>query len=490
MTTRQRVSRQRSIKSIDSNEQGSLYPENVSIASTETRGSLYRQYSLIVNSTPTKNEKTDCRCWVNQKQRRWILKITFLIIVALGLIVSSFYMRFSKYSKRHITITGGDQILLPTSTYINKDLKITLQNQHDAKYLKLYLLKEKPLLSNSAVNIKYGGKFYIASWTYQYWGLHLLEGSEILISLCADLQLQFYILRGEKKFKLWTQQTLFNRYDYHSRIYSRQNCTEKTNFKSHVLTVTKSDVYYLFFVSSVGWRFLTEVTVNVQFNRTYYDLSNVKYSCWLNEKSCLANLSYGTKDIALVYAVYNHLEGYPTAFHNISLTYFPSPRVRFYYMYIGGIYACVVTITIVYTIWRAIVNAINPEDPGERKPLLDEKPSRPTSLSLRSATGSYRRRYNKNTWLVVSPLEKQLENSVLDLGVKDRDVDSLLTNAEQDLLRRESLLSDLSVSSRESDFMRTRSESAFREEFEAMNRYMGEQQLLDSVMTSAGVSAI
>lgn len=487
MTTRQRISRQRSIKSIDSNGQGSLYPD-VSRASTETRGSLWRQYSLIVNSTPTKNEKTDCRCWVNQKQRRWILKITFLVVVALGLIVSSFCMRFSKYSRKRITITGGDQILLPTSTYINKELTIAPQNQHDAKYLKLYLLKKNPLLSNSAVNIKYGGKFYIASWTYQYWGLHLLEGSKILISLCADLQLQFYILRGEKKFKLWTQQTLFNRYDYHSRIYSKQNCTEKYNFKSHVLTVTKSDIYYLFFVSSVGWRFLTEVTVNVQFNRTYYDLSNAKYSCWLNEKSCIANLSYGTKDIALVHAVYNPQEGYPTAFHNISLTYSPSPRLRFYYIYIGGIYACVVTITIVYTIWRAIVNAINPEDPGERKPLLYYQPFRPASLSLLSASGSYRHGYNKNTWVVVSPLEKKPESRVFD--VRDRDLDSLLTNGEQETLRRESLLSDLSVSSRESDFVRTKNENAFREEFEAMNRYMDEQQLLDSVMTSAGVSAI
>ena len=488
MTARQRISRQKSIKSIDSNGQGSLYPENVSIASTETRGSLWRQYSIIVNSTPTKNEKTDCRCWVNQKQRRWILKLTFLIIVALGLVVSSFYIRFSKYSKKRITITGGDQILLPTSTYINKDLTIAPQNQHDAKYLKLYLLKGKPLLSNSTVNIQYGGKFYIASWTYQYWGLHLLEGSNILISLCADLQVQFYILRGEKKFKLWTQQTLFNRYDYHSRIYSKQNCTKKSNFKSHVLTVTKSDIYYLFFVSSVGWRFLTEVTINVQFNRTYYDLSNAKYSCWLNEKSCIANLSYGAKDIALVHAVYNPLEGYPTAFHNISLTYSPSPRLRFYYMYIGGIYACVVTITIVYTIWRAIVNVINPEDPCERKPLLHDEPSRPTSLSLRSATGSYRQRYNKNACLVVSPLEKQPDGRVFE--VRDGDVDSLLTNAEQETLRRESLLSDISVSSRESDFVRTTNEIAFREESEAMNRYMDEQQLLDSVMTSAGVSAI
>ena len=89
---------------------------------------------------------------------------------------------------------------------------------------------------------------------------------------------------------------------------------------------------------------------------------------------------------------------------------------------------------------------------------------------------------------MVSPLEKKPESRVFD--VRDRDLDSLLTNGEQEALRRESLLSDLSVSSRESDFVRTRNENAFREEFEAMNRYMDEQQLLDSVMTSAGVSAI
>jgi len=488
-STRYRQRSQISATTIDSiDSDGALYPENILSASTETRGTLWRQYSLIEKSLKVTKPGICCG---NDRQRPWLLRGSFLFVTGLGLLVGALALRFSVYSPKQITITGGDQLLLPTSTFINKELLVQSLNQNQSKYLQLHILKEKPQISKQTYPFESAGIFYLASWTYEYWGLHLLKGTTLKISICSDLHLQFYIIKGDKKLKQWTQETLFTSWDFHVSIHPKSNCKQKENFLSHLLTISQSDTYYLFFTTSVGWRFLTQITVALSMNRTYYDLSDTLYSCSLNNASCYTNLSYASNDITLLHAVQNNSQTYPSPFDRIKIRYIPLPRWSFYIKLFGSIYVSFIILTIVYTIYRCIVNYFSCGS-EETQPLLVKQQAyqRAYSYSLHSAAGGNRRKRDKNAWLVISPVATDKKSKKFTFETRERDNESVLSDIEHEHIRRETLLDDLSVSSRESNFLKSRTDSQYNANMRQTQQMMEDQRLLDSVMTSAGVSAI
>lgn len=463
----------------ESSNVGSLYPEddnNHLLQSTNTCGSLWLQYSLIAQEYSAQN-KSNSSCCHDSRIRSWLLKLAFLIVVGLGLFICSLEMKFSTYAPKRLSLNGGDQRLLPVSTYFNEDLRVITAKEEDLQSVKLHVFSEMPNVKNETVSYKSGVRFHMSSWTYQYWGLYLLEGTVVKISVCADLHLQFYILRGDKKLKQWTQTILYNNYDYHTSIHPQPSCDHVTKFKSHLLTVTKSDVYYMSFASSVGWRFITQVSVLMDFNRTYFESSKLKYSCMLSNTSCYAKLQYGSNEITMLEAIQT-TNASSSCFHVIAFRYEMSSRWPFYLRLFGNIYLVAVVATVLYTIWRLCVRCRS--GTAEEKEAL-VTPVRRYAHSLKSPLGG--EGADGRAWVVVTPLSSASSEQLYE--VAERDDVSILRSFEEEQERRASL----SNISRDSLFLRNRNDSTLDDMYRTA-QYQNEQQLLDSCMTSAGVSAI
>lgn len=441
-------------------------------------------------------------CCDSASFRHTSLKLMFVIVVGVGLAISTLSLRYSTYGSDSVTFTGGDQLLIPTSTYFNQQIQFTrkeskLTDQVDT--VLLYILPHVPAIARDRLVYTDGVKFHMPSWSYQYWGLHLLAGTELNISICADLHLQFYIIKGKRKLQNWKETTLFYKYDFQARIHPKKSCTEKKSFKHHQLKVTDSDVYYLMFSSSVGWRFFTEVTVMFKFNRTYYDLSNYQSKCVFSSpatmsktKACTGDLRYGSTDIALLQAA-SSLSNPSRTFYNFEFYFLPLPRWSFYGNLFGYIYLTVISGTLLYSLWRFCVRLLignKSDDPEkEREPLLHER--RSYSYSLHSTAG-------KEPWHMISP-EDIPRTPISTVGVPEDYSDGSISENDwsgDDEVgplrprRHPRLSSFASNESAESHFKITRQQSMRNDRMRRENQYMNDQQLLDSVMTSAGISAI
>ena len=478
---------------VSSNE---LYPGNDDHSylgrSNDSFGSLWRQYSLINEKYQKKVKQVDlCFCCNTDSFRRGTLKGIFLLVVGIGLLTSFLALRFSVFSPRTVFLTGGDQALLPVSTYFNKQIKVKEQfskiGYDGAKQSSmLYLLSSIPPISSERVVYTEGTRFMMPSWSYQYWGLNLLNGTELTISVCSDLHLQFYIIKGEKKLKSWKETILFNQYNFQSNIRPKQTCSGVNDMIHHSFKVDKSEVFYVMFSSSVGWRFFTEVNVVFSFNRTVYDTSLNMTNCYISDASCIGSLRYSSEDIVLIESALNATNP-TTSFDTISLTYEPLPRWGFYLKLFGFIYLTIILCTLLYTIWRFVVMIRSKRSTmkDEKRPLLK---SSSKSYSLRS------QQHAKENWLVVKHGSRSNSSDQDDLKINERETQSILDNSidadHPPLNRRATLNSTHSTDSQESQQFQNRRNAAANERQRLLQQNMDQQQLLDSVMTAAGVSAI
>ena len=115
----------------------SLYPaghnvvdgdhHNPLLNSIQSHGSLWKQYSLINDSFQqnAKSQRQDlCFCCEGDSLRHATLKVLFLFVIGFGLLCSCLALRFSIFSTKSVLLTGGDQTLIPTSTYFNQEINV------------------------------------------------------------------------------------------------------------------------------------------------------------------------------------------------------------------------------------------------------------------------------------------------------------------------------------------------------------------------------
>lgn len=493
-TQQRRYSDRLSFVSQDSSDDG-LYPGNDHnlLGSNESFGSLWRQYSLINDSIKYRKKNIStrqidlCFCCNTDSFRHGTLKGLFLLVVGVGLISSCLALRYSVFAPKAVVLTGGDQAVLPVSTYFNQQINVKEKFKGIGGVYNgslLHVLPNIPPISTDRKVYTEGAQFLMPSWSYQYWGLHLLQGTELTISVCADLHLEFYVIKGNKKLKSWKETILFNQYDFQSSIKPKQACTSMKDMLNHSFTISESEIFYIIFSSSVGWRFFTEVNVIFSFNRTVYDTSLSLASCYVTDTSCAAKLRYASEDIVMIQTSLS------SVFDKISLTYELVPRWEFYLKLFGSVYLGVIVCTVFYTIWRYVVllrsRTTRYNDTDERRPLLRSKHK---SYTLRSTDGT-----NKENWLIIKRRgNSQGQDS---LKIDERETRSILENsidADHTGHRRGTLNSNYSTystDSQESRQFHNRRRSAATEQQRVLQQNMEQQQLLDTVMTSAGVSAI
>lgn len=403
-----------------------------------------QKYGSTLNLVKSGESSFEVITFNKEKWRNYFLKMLFLVIVGLALIYASIGSYLSSNSQMLAHLNAGDQLLLPVSTYFSKGVHFDTVNSSLYKNVLLRVLPTVPNISSVVSHSLFGSSFQIASWTYQFWGLNLLKGTTVKISVCADLNLQFYLLFGERKMTQWRQVILFTDYDYHANIRASQHCSSKNNYITVTLKANRSDIYFLLFSSTVGWRFFTQVFIILEFNRTYYDVSQTKYMCFISDKGCYANLAYGSSEISLLEAIPS-VNSSVNIFQKYTIVYTPEGQMTFYLKFYSSVYFAIVFLTLIYVVGGYFIDVC-----GKKRfpPLLE----------------------NNQNQSILSQTSRLHENISSDGG-------SIMLDTTDHGLQ----------SLREGTHSFNESNNDF---FNNKSQYSGEQRMMDSCLTSAGVSAI
>ncbi len=290
--------------------------------------------------------------------RPLILKIIFVIVIALGLVCCGLMVRYGVFGEDVFEGAEGDVMIPQVVTSYCKEIKV--ESADKESHFTVYVNSGSPKLSAKRNVYSSGTSFYIPSWSFQFWRLHLLKGTTVDINICADQYIMFYIIKGEKYHTEWSQSTLFDKYHFKHRLLPQKNCIKKSSFQKHQLKAVEDDYYYIMFSSSVGWRFFTRVYTMMMFNRTVYDTTKASYRCHnLNNTNdtCTVPLKYLSDETVSV--EYSPAMGKsPNTFRKNKIKWHPVPRPYYYLLFFGGIFCTIFTFTILYSLWRCFAKNI------------------------------------------------------------------------------------------------------------------------------------
>lgn len=368
--------------------------------------------------------------------RTCTLRITFVFVIALGLLGSALVARFGIYREKIHTGAQGDTYINYISTWYCKGVKIYSMDNNTQFHA--YVNKGTPEFSSKRLVYNSGRSFYMPSWSFQNWTMYLLKGSYLDVNICADQYLMFYVIKGEKQFLEWKQTTLFTHYHLVKHIFPKKNCKKQSQFYHYRINAKKdSDFFYILFSSSVGWRFFTHVFLELNFNRTFYNTSKALHRCRSNgvQESCNMPLEYSSEDKVLI--EYHPHVGEPLDFFKVGkIRWHPEARLQFYAVFFGGIFLSVLFLTIVYAITRCIAKRI--QISKDRFPLLSVQ-ARPTpTYEGRRKFLKFPRRGTKTTLVsyeVVSQSEMEDEEEERNLSKMNEEFNASTTYSTSDQVR-------------------------------------------------------
>ena len=367
--------------------------------------------------------------------RACTLRITFVFVIALGLLGSALVARFGIYREKFHTGAQGDTYINYISTWYCKGVKIYSMDNNT--HFHAYVNKGRPEFSSKRLVYNSGRNFYMPSWSFQNWTMYLLKDSYLDVNICADQYLMFYVIKGKKRFSEWKQTTLFTHYHLVKHIFPKKNCKTKSQFDYYRIEAKDSDFFYILFSSSVGWRFFTHVFLKLNFNRTVYDTSRALHKCSSKgiRESCNMPLEYSSNNKVLI--EYHSKAGEPLDFFKVGqIRWYPEARLKFYAGFFGGIFLSVLFLTIVYAITRCIAKRI--QISKDRFPLLSVQ-ARPTSTSeSRRKFLIFPRRGTKTTLVsyeVVSQSEMEEEEEERNLSKMNEEFNASTTYSTSDQVR-------------------------------------------------------
>ena len=304
--------------------------------------------------------------------RACTLRLAFVLVIGLGLIVSALVVCIDVYGEKVLQYNQGDIIINQLSNSYCNGVDITVADNQSHFYA--YVMPGEPKVSPKKLAYKNGRQFFMPSWTYQYWGVYLLKDSIVDIYICADQYIMFYVIKGLKSFREWQQTTLYRGYKQKHRLFPKRDCKSKSRYDHFRIKTEESEMYYLLFSSSVGWRFYTNVFMLLEFERSIYNISNAIHTCSSERLNgtCHLPLKYDSDNTVVV----EHAPrpgNTPDIFQQSRITWQPKPRLGYYLKFFGGIYLCICTLTLIYSISRCMVKS---QQRQERYPILSERKSR------------------------------------------------------------------------------------------------------------------
>ena len=377
--------------------------------------------------------------------RACTLRVTFVAVIGLGLFVSALVVCLEVYGQKLISHAQGDSVLNQVSNNYCKGVEIVAVNGSN---FNAYLMPKKPGISSKKLAYSNGKEFYMPSWTYQYWGAFFLKGSVVDIYICSDQYIMFYIIKGLKSFHEWKQTTLYRSYYQTNRLYPKEKCKERSHFYHFRLTAKETDMFYIMFSSSVGWRFYTKVTLLLKFERNIYNTSGAIDVCSSQDQNgtCYLPLEYNSEN-AIVVEHTSPQNAMADFFKTSKIKWKPSPRLSYYAKFFGGIFMCIVLMTIVYSTVRCIMK-------------LHQKRSKKYAYLMKN----HGRREQRTRKLALP--RRATRTTLASYEVVNQ---SEINEDEEENERRLSLLN---------------------EEFNASTTYTSTDQVRDLSMTAAGISAI
>lgn len=377
--------------------------------------------------------------------RACTLRVTLVVVIGLGLFVSALVVCSEVYGQKIIVNTEGDAVISPVSTRYCKGVQISVAD--NKSHFISHVMPRKPSISAKKLTYTSGRKFYIPSWSFQYWGVYLLKESSIDLYICPDQYLMFYVVKGLKSFSEWKQSTLFRGYKQIHRLFPKKDCDKRSQYDHFKLKAEENDFFYIMVSSSVGWRFYTSVSLSLTFSRNIYNTSTALFSCSseASNGTCYLPLEYSSDNVVVLEHAPRFGET-PDFFQKSRIKWKPEPRSTYYLKFFGGMFLCVVSLTLLYSLVRCATKVYQTPD---KFPIL-----KPGKVDSRTTFRKY-------------PYPRKItRTSITSYDVVNQ---SELIDEEEDNERRLSILN---------------------EEFLASTTYTSTDQVRDLSMTAAGISAI
>lgn len=222
-----------------------------------------------------------------------IIFVSFLLLGAVALFVTSLVLLKDVYGSHSKVIAPQDQHPISVSTYFCD--AVQLEDLSVDQFLYLYVFAQPPPLTVwQAFNITLRHTS-IPDGKYKYWSYYMNKGSQVNVSVCANPEIYFYVLKGESNFDKWKNGDSYSSIflDYYSG-----NCVNGRNGDVSLKMNSADDYYFVFEASDVR----ADLDVTLSFNRSMYNLSALPSdSCHANPK-CSQSLSYASNQFVLIVA--------------------------------------------------------------------------------------------------------------------------------------------------------------------------------------------
>ncbi|CAH1791228.1 unnamed protein product [Owenia fusiformis] len=236
----------------------------------------------------------------------WVWLLLLALLVGLPI-------RYSTYGPETVFSSPGDMrhIQKRFNSFMCTGLEIT---NKESEMVDVYTTSETPYVDkNKTLTQTIQRASRIDDMRFEYWGYHLIAGSEVTIRTTVNANVELYIAKGVSGRNKWRGK--FNQCKNNCENQLQKDVEFSALYKNETylanLSISTTDDYFFIYARSrrSEQRGITFANINMTFflRRTRYNLSNTKKECILStkaNKSCTIDLPYrADRNILLTYDV-------------------------------------------------------------------------------------------------------------------------------------------------------------------------------------------
>lgn len=218
------------------------------------------------------------------------LRFLWFLVIAITLI-TSLSVSLGTYGKHTTDTSSSDMRHISNGISPRFCTGVNVRSQNYP--VSVYMLPNKPVVNTrNKTTFTYNKYSRLGNQMYEYWGFYLLENSFVTIKACSSYLrkgVDYYFVKGKQNLQKWKNDNYCDScFEDHKTTYE---CNDGNSTFLHIAYT--SDEYYFVFANHLDYSGPVSVTVTIELQRTYYDLSSAVHKC-MNSYEC--DVSYTSDD--------------------------------------------------------------------------------------------------------------------------------------------------------------------------------------------------
>ncbi|CAH1775358.1 unnamed protein product [Owenia fusiformis] len=266
------------------------------------------------------------------KNRMSTKRKIFLLWTGIGILtlLIGLTVRFGIYGQKSISAAPGDSLLLPNyqSAFMCTGIDIKLSQINTA--VDVLQFSKTPPLSETKLSQKLQKGTTVLPFKYEFWGFHLLPGSNVQVDTTIVNDIDLYVIKGKMNLERWKNDAECWGCKLASYTYRYIPGRSSTKFTANI-PINKEDDYFFIYASLKYTHSnlpYTAITAGFLINRAQYDTTNPINKCSLggNNQQCSLDMNYlSPKKILINFKPDSELD-------NIDVVTYCYPRYTIYFI--------------------------------------------------------------------------------------------------------------------------------------------------------------